>query len=167
MLRAGRATYPNTSENERVPALWAVQKHGDEPKLPLAPNWQHDRLVRLRRIWPEDKAEAGLGGGKSHRPAGLVSAISLDSVSLKAQPRDNQDTSAKRSSFQSGGSPCRRLKKAIRRTRSRRQTRASRGPLYRPTGRRRATESRPAARSQEKRSDAGFGPSRPRYHDRP
>src|SRR5260370_36405159 len=85
-----------------------------------------------------------------------VSAISLDSVSAKAQPRSNRDTNAKRSGFQSGGSPCRRLKKAIRKIRNRRRTKPSLRPMCRPTRRRKARASRPAARSR-KRPDARVG----------
>jgi hypothetical protein len=70
----------------------------------------------------------------------FVSAISLDSVSVKAQPK-------KRSGFQLGGSRCPRLKKAIRKIRNRKRTRASLRPMCRPTGRRKTRASRPAAPS--------------------
>ena len=85
-----------------------------------------------------------------------VSAISLDSVSVKAQPKNNRDTNAKRLGFQSGGSPCRRLKKAIRKIRNRRRTKPRLRPMCRPTRRRKARASRPAARSR-KRPDTRFG----------
>jgi hypothetical protein len=85
-----------------------------------------------------------------------ASVISLDSVPVMAQPENNRDTNAKRSVFQSGGSPCRRLKNAIRKIRNRRRTKTSLRPMCRPTRRRKARASRPAARSR-KRPDARFG----------
>jgi hypothetical protein len=93
------------------------------------------------------------------------SAISLDSVSVKAQPENNRDTNAKRSGFQSGGSPCRRLRKAIRKIRNRRRTKTSLRPMCRPTRRRKARASRPAARSR-KRPDARFGLKQTAFEDR-
>src|SRR3974390_1373484 len=84
----------------------------------------------------------------------MVSAISLDSVSAKAQPKNNRDANTRRSGFQLGGSPCRRLKKAIRKIRNRRQTKT--GPrMCRPTRRRKARASQPAR--SRKRLDAKFG----------
>src|SRR5436190_694377 len=80
--------------------------------------------------------------------------ISLDSVSVKAQPGNDEGTDAKRSGLQSGGSPCRRLKKAIRKARNRRRTQTSPRPICRPTRRRKARASPPAARSR-KRPDVG------------
>ena len=93
----------------------------------------------------------------------IVLALSNDrmflaaaSVSVKAQPKNNRDTNAERLGFRSGGSPCRSLKKATREIRSRRRTKPSLTPMYRPTRRRKARASRPAARSR-KRPDARFG----------
>ena len=101
--------------------------------------------------------ETASGGWQLDPPSGCtVSRNSLDSVSVKAQPKNNRDTNAKRSGFQSGGSPCRRLKKAIREIRNRRQTKPRLRPMCRPTRRRKARASRPAARSR-KRPDARFG----------
>ena len=82
-------------------------------------------------------------------------AILLDSVSVKAHPKNNRDTNAKRSGFQSGESLCRRLKKAIRKIRNRRRTKTSLRPMCRPTRRRKARASPPAVRSR-KRPDARF-----------
>src|SRR5258705_4334151 len=75
-----------------------------------------------------------------------VSANSLDSVPVKAQPKNNL----------SGGSPCRRLKKEIRKVRNRRRTKTSPRPLCRPTRWRKARANRSAARSR-KRPDAKLG----------
>jgi hypothetical protein len=79
----------------------------------------------------------------------------LDSVSVKAQPKNSRDTNAKHSGFQSGGSPCRSLKKAIGKIRNRRRTKTSPRPMCRPTRRRKVWASRRAARSR-KRPDARF-----------
>jgi hypothetical protein len=85
----------------------------------------------------------------------------LDSFAVKAQPKNNHDANTKRSCFQLGGSPCRRLKKAIRKIRNRRQTK-TRLRMCRPTRRRKARASQPAARSR-KSLDAKFGRKRGRY----
>ena len=77
----------------------------------------------------------------------FVSTISLDSVSVKAQPKNNRDANAMRSGFQLGGSRCPRLKKVIRKIRNRKRTRASPRPMCRPTGRRKTRASRSAAPS--------------------
>src|SRR3974377_1736398 len=90
----------------------------------------------------------------------MVSAISLDSVSAKAQPKNNRDENTRRSGVQLGGSPCRRLKKAIRKIRNRRQTKT--GPrMCRPTRRRKARASQPAR--SRKRLDAKFGRKQGRF----
>src|SRR5271154_6313901 len=83
----------------------------------------------------------------------VVSAISLDSVPVKAQPRSNSRHQRKRSGFQPGGSSCRRLKKAIRKIRNRRRTKTGLSRMYRRTRRRKAKASRAAVRSR-KRPDA-------------
>jgi hypothetical protein len=112
-----------------------------------------EAVIRLKERWR---------GGVRRQPGFVdtflfpVSAISLDSVPVKAQPKNDRDTIAKRSGIQLGGSPCRKLKKAIRKIRNRRRTKASLRPMCRPTKRRKARASRPAARSR-KRPDAGFG----------
>src|SRR3974390_2835470 len=83
----------------------------------------------------------------------MVSPMSLDSVAAKVQPKNNRDANTRRSGFQLGGSPCRRLKKAIRKIRNRRQTKT--GPrMCRPTRRRKARASQPAR--SRKRLDAKF-----------
>src|SRR6202040_3279099 len=72
------------------------------------------------------------------------------------KPENNRITNAKRSGIQSGGTTCRRLKKAIRKIRNRRRTKTSLRPTCRTTRRRKARASRPAAHSR-KRPDARFG----------
>ena len=84
-----------------------------------------------------------------------VSAISLDSISVKAQPKNNRDTNAMRSGFQLGGSRCPRLKKAIRKIRNRKRTRVSLRTMCLPTGRRKTRASRPAAPSLKRGRRAG------------
>src|SRR4029077_5046055 len=59
-------------------------------------------------------------------------------------------------SEQTGGSPCRRLKKEIRKKRNRKRTRTSLRPMCRLTRRRKARASRPSTRSRE-RPEARFG----------
>jgi len=75
---------------------------------------------------------------------------------LETQPKNNRGTNAEPSGFQSGGSPCRRLKKATRKKRNRRQTKTSLRPMCRPTRRRKVRASRPAARSRKKPDAFGF-----------
>src|ERR1700731_2608668 len=59
-------------------------------------------------------------------------------------------------SEQTGGSPCRRLKKEIRKKRNRKRTRTSLRPMCRLTRRRKARASRLSTRSRE-RPEARFG----------
>src|SRR6476646_10023799 len=59
-------------------------------------------------------------------------------------------------SEQTGGSPCRRVKKEIRKKRNRKRTRTSLRPMCRLTRRRKARASRPSTRSREKPDASGL-----------